>query len=295
VKRVSLLVDGMAYVYRAYYAIPAMANQAGVPTNATFGFARMLQRMVAETAPDYLAVAFDSPEPTFRHERFPEYKAHRPPMPDDLVAQLPWIKQYVQALNVACLEYPGFEADDVIATCACRAAEAGVNSLIATADKDLCQLVNDQIAILNASFQACDVLDAQGVTRKFGVRPDQIVDYLVLVGDSADNIPGVQGIGPKTAARLLSTYETLERVFAHLDELKPRVAQRLRDARDTIAETRSLVDIECNVPVQEELDDLAVRNPDAQRLAELRHTLGFRVAGAGNAADPPPEPQPDLF
>jgi DNA polymerase-1 len=285
----------MAYVYRAYYAIPAMANREGIPTNATFGFARMLQRMVSETTPDYLAVAFDSKEPTFRHDQFPAYKAQRPPMPDELVAQLPWIKEYVQALNIACLEYPGYEADDVIATCACRAAAAGVNSLIATADKDLCQLVDDSVAILNASFQSSDVLDSPAVVRKFGVRPDQIVDYLVMVGDSADNVPGIEGIGPKTATMLLSAYGTLDEVYAHLDELKPRVQAKLSGARDRIATARLLLQVECGVPVREQLDDFALRQPDVERLTALKQTLGFRVSrGAGGGA-PPPQPQPELF
>jgi DNA polymerase-1 len=285
----------MAYVYRAYYAIPAMAARTGIPTNATFGFVRMLQRMISETAPDYLAVAFDSQEPTFRHERYAAYKAQRPPMPDDLVAQLPWIKQYVQALNIACLEYPGFEADDVIATLACRAAEAGVNTLIATADKDLCQLVNERIAILSVSLRGSNVVDSQGVVRKFGVRPGQIVDYLVLVGDSADNLPGVQGIGPKTAEALLTSYGSLEGIYAHLGELKPRVRAALADARARINEMRELICVHCEVPVLERLEDLAVRNPDLARLATLNQTLGFRVDTDREQSAAPPEPQPELF
>lgn len=287
-----LLVDGMAYVYRAFYAIPAMANRAGVPTNATFGFARMLQHMLSDTLPDYVAVAFDAKEPTFRHERFAAYKAQRPPMPPELAEQLPWIREYVQALNIRCLEYPSYEADDIIATLARRSVAQECRALIATSDKDLCQLVSPHIAILRSGLQESEVLDAAAVREKFGVTPEQIVDYLILVGDSADNIPGVPGIGPKTAQALLNEYGTLENIYAHLPALKPGVRDKLTAAQDSIAELRALLQVHTDVPVRETLDDLRVRDADAEALGRLREFLGF---GGARAAAPPPEPQLELF
>lgn len=282
----------MAYVYRAFYAIPAMANRAGVPTNATFGFARMLQHMLSDTLPDYVAVAFDAKEPTFRHECFAAYKAQRPPMPPELAEQLPWIREYVQALNIRCLEYPGYEADDVIATLARRGVAQECRALIATSDKDLCQLVSPHIAILRSGLQESEVLDAAAVREKFGVTPEQIVDYLILVGDSADNIPGVPGIGPKTAQALLNEYGTLENIYAHLDALKPGVRDKLTAAQDSIAELRTLLQVHTDVPVRETLDDLRVQDADAEALGRLREFLGF---GGARATAPPPEPQLELF
>lgn len=292
-----LLVDGMAYVYRAFYAIPPMASPEGVPTNATFGFARMLQRMVNEAAPDYLAVAFDSREPTFRHAQFEQYKAQRPPMPDELAVQLPWIKEYVAALNIPCLEYPGFEADDIIGTVATRAARAQAHTLIATCDKDLCQLVSPHIAILAMNLQESEVLDESGVLAKFGVRPDQIVDYLALVGDTSDNVPGVPGIGPKTAQALLSQFGSLDAVLAGSAGLKPGVRAKLEEARPRIGLVRTLLAVHCDVPVREELDDLRVREPQVDRLAQVRVKLGFRSPADAQPAKPArlAEPQPELF
>jgi len=283
----------MAYAYRAFHAIPPMTSPAGVPTNAVFGFVRMLQRMIGAAMPDYLAAVFDTPEPTFRHERLATYKIQRPPMPADMASQIPWIKEYLGASRVACLAYPGYEADDVIATLAVRAAAAEVNSLIATSDKDLCQLVDDHVGILRAGLGEHEVIDASGVVRKFGVAPAQIVDYLTLVGDASDNVPGVQGIGPKTAVDLLTRYGTLESVFEHLDELKPRQRDLLGSARDTAFGMRELLRINRAVPVSESLDDLAVRDPDAPRLDELKRCLGFHASGTQDAA--PQEPQMTLF
>jgi DNA polymerase-1 len=295
VNKTLLAVDGMAFVYRAYYAIPPMSNRSGLHTNAVFGFARILQKMLAEVDPEYVVVAFDTKEPTFRHEQYKEYKAHRPPMPDDLVEQLPWIKEYVKTLNIACLEYPGYEADDVLATLAVQATGRGIHTLIATGDKDLCQLVNASIGILQAGFNSHDVYDAEAVVSRFGVRPDQIVDYLSLVGDSADNIPGVAGVGPKTAARLLQQYETLDNVFDHVGEMKGRLRERLELGRETVIRYKNLLKISIDVPVQEHLDDMQVKPPDTAKLNSLREYLDFRSPADGRTSTPPQKPQMELF
>jgi DNA polymerase-1 len=295
-----LLVDGMAYVYRAFYAIPALTTPQGLPTNAVFGFTRMLEHMLAVAVPDYLAVCFDARAPTFRHEQFAAYKAQRPPMPELLAEQLPWIKEYVGALHIALLEYPGFEADDVIGTMACRAVRTEMAALIATSDKDLCQLVQPSIAILKCGLHDAVVVDERGVVEQFGVRPDQIVDYLTLVGDSADNIPGVPGIGPKTAQALLGEHGTLDNVYAHLDALPARTRDKLREAAPRLEQVRLLLRVHCDVPVTQSFDDLAVRAPDAPRLAALRAHLNFHAprdaaARAAPPGAPPAQQQLDLF
>ena len=265
----------MAFVYRSFFAIPPMSNNDGLPTNAVYGFVRILERMIAEAAPDFIAVAFDTKEPTFRHEKFKDYKAQRPPMPKELLEQLPWIKEYIKALNLSSLEYPGYEADDIIATLAQFHKSDNLNVLIATGDKDLCQLVNDKVGIMNSSFKETEILDPVAVKKKFGVLPEQIVDYLTLVGDSADNIPGVRGVGPKTASSLLREFNNLENIYLHLDELKPAVKKNLEQAKDNISTYRDLICVDYNVPVKESLDDLIVADCNQELLISLREHLNF--------------------
>ena len=276
--KTTLLVDGMAYVYRAFFAVPDMANSAGLHTNAVFGFNRMLQRMINQVAPDYIAVLFDTSKPTFRHELFPAYKAQRPPMPDELSEQIPWIKELIRALSIPCLEYPGFEADDVIATFAVAAANKNLNVLIASADKDLCQLVNDKIAILSVTMKSMDVIDHAGVIEKFGVRPEQIIDYLTLVGDTADNVPGVKKVGCKTAKCLLDEYGTIDNIYKNLDKLKPTLKKNFEDAAPKINSFRNLIKIDCNVPVKEKIEDLVFREPDNRNYNKIIDYLGFHSA-----------------
>jgi len=272
----------MAYVYRAFYAIPPMSNSEGLPTNAIYGFVRILERMIVEAAPDFIAVVFDTKEPTFRHEKYEDYKAHRPPMPEELVEQLPWIKEYIKALNLPSLEYPGYEADDVIATLAQFYNTENLYVLIATADKDLCQLVNDKIGIMNSSFKETVILDSVAVERKFGVLPEQIVDYLTLVGDSADNIPGVKGIGPKTASSLLREFDSLESIYLHLDKLKPAIKKNFELAKDKIAAFKELICVDSKVPVKETLEDLIATDCNQELLISLREHLNFSSPGRKN-------------
>ena len=297
VKMTVLLVDGMAYVYRAFYAIPPMAAPDGTPTNAVFGFVRMVQRMVDAAAPDAIAVAFDTKEPTFRHKRYEQYKAQRPPMPPDLASQVPWVKEYLAALGILCIECPGFEADDIIGTLARRAEAQEAHTLIASSDKDLCQLVSPRIAILSLGTRECEVVDEAGVHAKFGVHPGQIVDYLALVGDSSDNVPGVPGIGPKTAQVLLREHGTLDALYGRLDALRPAVRAALEQVRDRIGSLRELLAVCCNAPVDQTVEDLLVHAPQEDRLARLREHLGFRPAGAQAPASQAAkaQPQPELF
>ena len=192
-RRRVFLVDGMSNIFRAYYAIRGLATSRGFPTNAIYGFTTMLRKLILEEKPEYLAVVFDTGEPTFRHEVFPEYKANRTEMPDDLALQIPYIHRVCEALGVPVLAISGYEADDVIGTLARRAAEQGMDVVIVSNDKDLCQLVSENIRILRADRQTYVYLDEKGVQERLGVRPDQVVDLLALWGDSTDNIPGAPG------------------------------------------------------------------------------------------------------
>ena len=265
----------MAFVYRAFYAIPPMSNNDGLPTNAIYGFVRILERMIAEATPDFIAIAFDTKHPTFRHEKFEEYKAQRKPMPQELVEQLPWIKEYIKALNLPILEYPGYEADDVIATLAQFHKNYKLHVLIASGDKDLCQLVNDNVAIMNSTFKDTEILDKTAVRNKFGVFPEQIVDYLTLLGDSADNIPGVKGIGAKTATALLNQFDSIENILMHLDELKPKQKINFELAKDKIPYFRDLICVDSKVPIKESLDNLIAVDCNQDLLISLRELLNF--------------------
>lgn len=262
-------------MYRAYYAIPPMSTRKGLHTNAVFGFRRMIESLLAETVPDYAAVVFDTPVPTFRHTLYPDYKAQRPPMPDELVMQLPYIKRYVTALGIPCKEYPGYEADDVIATYALDAARQNINALIATSDKDLCQLVSDAIALVSCSMSARDVTDSAAVMNRFGVRPDQIVDYLTLVGDASDNIPGVAGIGKITAQKLLEKYDTIAGIYAHIDELTPAQRAKLSTARESIDDIARLVRVCTDVPVNDTVHACTMVDADYDALTALYNELEF--------------------
>ncbi|MCK4983535.1 MAG: hypothetical protein KAS17_11460, partial [Victivallaceae bacterium] len=223
-----------------------------------------------------MAVAFDTKEPTFRHKMYEEYKSTRAKMPDELVEQLPRIREAVKALNLYSLEMPGFEADDIIGTIACMADKQEINVLIASSDKDLCQLVNSRIAVLNVTMRDMCVIDLTGVKQKFGVEPDQIIDYLTLVGDTADNVPGVKGIGPKTAQALLSRFGTIENLYNNLSEMKPAIQKNLQEAADTIYELRKLIRIKCDVPISHSLNDMLLREPDVTKLTKIKNYLGFR-------------------
>src|SRR5579862_5493706 len=216
-----VLVDGSSYVYRAFHALPPLSNSRGEPTGAVLGVLNMLQKFLRDCQPARLAVVFDAPGKTFRDDLFAAYKAQRPGMPDDLRAQIEPLLQIIRAQGLPILRVPGVEADDVIGTLACRAAAAGQTVLISTGDKDMAQLVNDSITLINTMTDSR--LDRAGVKAKFDVFPEQIVDYLALIGDSSDNIPGIDKVGPKTAAKLLLQYQNLDGLIAHVAEVPGRV------------------------------------------------------------------------
>jgi DNA polymerase-1 len=273
------LIDGMSQLYRAYYAIRSLSNSSGQATNAIYGFTMMLRRLINNEKPDYLGVAFDTPEPTFRHEQFESYKAHRAAMPDDLVAQLPYVERVCQALRVPLIRLPGFEADDIIGTLACKAERAGLDVAIVSNDKDLCQLVTDHVTILRTE-QSGDLrwLDPKGVEEKFSVRPDQIVDLLGLWGDASDNIPGAPGIGEKGAKALIQEYGNIENAMAHAGEISRKVyRESLQNNADLIRQSRELARIVCDMPIELDLAALIYEEPDRRLAYELFSELEFNT------------------
>jgi DNA polymerase-1 len=283
-----ILVDGSSYLYRAFHALPPLNNSRGEPTGAVFGVINMLQRYVRERPDNCVVVVFDAPGKTFRDELFAEYKSHRPPMPDDLRAQVEPLLELVQALGFPLLRIPGVEADDVIGTLAVRAANQGRKVLISTGDKDMAQLVNGRITLINTMTNTA--LDRDGVKAKFDVWPEQIIDYLALVGDSSDNIPGIDKVGPKTAARWLNQYGTLDNLIAHAHEITGKAGENLRNNLETLALSRQLATIHTDVDLPPEENLYARREPDRERLREIYTRLEFRgmlralEAGDGAAA-----------
>ncbi len=284
------LVDGSSYLYRAFYALPPLSSSSGEPTGAVLGVLNMLNRICKEDDPDLIAVVFDAPGRTFRDELFEEYKAHRPPMPDELRAQIAPLIEAIPALGLPMLRVAGVEADDVIGTLAERAASEGLSVIISTGDKDMAQLVNDKITLVNTMFETR--LDRAGVKAKFDVFPEQIVDYLALVGDSSDNIPGVPKVGPKTAAKWLNEYSTLDAIIAHAGDIQGKVGESLRENLAQLELSRRLATIRRDVPLDLAPAELTRKPPDIDALTPLyrrlelnsllRQLTGAAAQGAGS-------------
>jgi DNA polymerase-1 len=273
-RRRLVLVDGYSYMYRAFHALPPLSTAAGQPTGAIFGFLNMLRMIQRTRKPDLMAVVMDAPGPTFRDELYAQYKATREDMPDDLQSQVEPLKQMVRALGLPLLCEPGVEADDVIGTLALQAAEAGLDTLIATSDKDMAQLVSERVHLYDGISNR--ELDPEGVVSKFGVPPDRIIDYLALVGDTSDNIPGVRSVGPKTAAKWLGTYGSLDEIVARADEIKGKVGEKLRESLEQIPLSRQLATIHVGVPLKLGPDDLVPSPPDVAELKRLAGELEIR-------------------
>jgi DNA polymerase-1 len=271
------LVDGMSQVYRAYYAIRGLSSSSGLATNAVFGFTMMLRRLITTEKPDYIGVAFDSPERTFRHDAYEKYKATRGLMPDDLVPQLAYIERVCQALRIPLIREPGFEADDIIGTLSCQAEAAGLDVVLVTNDKDMCQLVSDHVKILRTERNSeMRWLDEAGVEEKLGVRPDQVVDLLGLWGDASDNIPGAPGVGEKGAKQIIQQFGTLENALAHASEITRKTyRESLQNNVDLIRQSRELARIRCDMPIKLDLAALEYEEPDRRAAYELFSELEF--------------------
>ena len=270
-----ILVDGSGYLYRAFHALPPLTTSKGEPTGAVLGVLNMLNKMIKEEAPDRIAVVFDAPGRTFRDDLFDEYKAHRAPMPDDMRAQVQPLFDTVAAMGLPLLRVPGVEADDVIGTLAKQGADAGFKVLISTGDKDMAQLVGPNIELLNTMSNTR--LDRIGVKAKFDVFPEQIVDYLALTGDTSDNIPGVTSVGPKTAAKWLNQYQTLDRLIAHAAEIGGKVGENLRNELSMLELSRKLATIDTTLKLDVTAEQLSGGAPDIARLRELYARLELRA------------------
>lgn len=268
------LIDGNSYVYRAYYAIKQLSSSKGLPTNAIFGFTNMLLKIIREKSPDAILVAFDSPTPTERHRIYEEYKAQRPETPDDLIEQIPYIKKIISAFNITMIEIPGYEADDVLGTISKKAASQGNEVFIVTGDKDMLQLVDDRIRVYDPMKDR--VLDKKYIYERFGVVPERIPDFMALTGDAIDNIPGIKGIGEKTAKALLMDFETIDELINQIDRIKKEKLRSLVSQNADIALlSKKLATLDTYVPIDIEIHDLIRKEPDWHKLLQLFRELEF--------------------
>jgi DNA polymerase I len=272
-KETLYLIDGSSYIYRAYFAIRHLSSPTGHPTNAIYGFIQMLLKLLKDHNPRHVAVVFDAGRTTFRTEMYPEYKANRATMPDDLRMQMEPIREVVRAFNIPALELQGYEADDIIGALAGRFAAQGGKVVVVTGDKDLMQIVTDRVTLLDTmKGKESGIAD---VIERFGVGPELVIDILGLAGDSSDNIPGVPGIGEKTATKLILEFGSLDRLLEHADEVKGKNGERLREFREQALLSRRLATIECNVPLEVELETLTAREPDQKALNLFFKRFGF--------------------
>ena len=269
-----VLVDGSSYLFRAYHALPPLTTSKDHPTGAIKGVISMIRRLEQDFPGSKMVVVFDAKGKTFRHDLYQEYKANRPPMPEDLACQIEPIREIVKAMGLPLLTVTGVEADDVIGTLANEATSKGIDVVVSTGDKDMAQLVSDHVTLINTMTETR--MDREGVVEKFGVTPEQIVDYLALVGDKVDNIPGVDKCGPKTAVKWLQTYQDLDNLVEHADEIRGKIGEYLREATETLPLSRELATIRTDVELDFGLEDLKLREQDDQQLLELFREYEFR-------------------
>ncbi len=289
-----ILVDGSSYLFRAYHAMPGFSNSRGEPTGTIYGVINMIRRLLKDYQPQHIAIIFDAKGKTFRNDMYPEYKANRPPMPDELREQIAPIHEIIRAMGLPLLCVEGVEADDVIGTLAAEASRKKIKTLISTGDKDMAQLVNAHVSLINTMTDSYS--DIEGVKQKFDVMPEQIIDYLALMGDSADNIPGVPKVGPKTAAKWLNQYGSLDQLLAHADEIKGKVGENLRNCLEQIPLSRQLATIKCDVPLDNSVEELQWGEPDRDKLQQLfsdyefktwlAETLDAKMDSAGVVSEP---------
>jgi len=270
-----ILVDGSSFLFRAYHAMPDLQTQSGQLTGAVYGVTNMLRKLIKECDPELIAIIYDAKGKTFRHDMYDQYKANRPPAPPELVSQIQYVHDITRAMGLPLICMPGVEADDVIGTLAAQATERKLDVLIVTGDKDMAQLVNQHVTLIDTMKD--QTLDIRGVENKFGVRPDQIIDYLALMGDSSDNIPGVPKVGPKTAVKWLSQYDTVDNLMAHSEEIGGKVGESLRDNLDLLIMSQALTTIKLDVELDYECDTLHFAEPDREALAEYYRELQFNT------------------
>lgn len=274
-KKPVVLIDGSSYLYRAFHAMPPLTNSKGQPTGAVYGVINMIQKLIKDEQPEQLAVIFDPKGKTFRDDIYPEYKANRPPMPDDLRGQVEPLFEVIRALGLPLIIVDGVEADDVIGTFTTQAKQDGYPVLISTGDKDMAQLVNHHVKLINTMTNK--TMDEAGVQEKFGVPPNRIIDYLALIGDTSDNVPGVPKVGPKTAVKWLAQYDSLENIMENADQFKGKVGEYLRDSLTHLPMSRELVTIKTDVELDVNYNELAPLEPDNEKLMALYSQLEFKT------------------
>ncbi|MFZ3137676.1 MAG: DNA polymerase I [Thermodesulfovibrionales bacterium] len=268
------LIDGNSYVYRAFYAIRELSNSKGFPTNAIYGFTNMLMKIIREKKPDGIVVSFDSPVPTERHRLYKAYKAHRPETPGDLIKQVPYIKKIISAFNITIFEMPGYEADDILGTIAEKAASEGMDVFIVTGDKDMLQLINDKVKVYDPMKER--VFDEEFVREKFGIGPERITEFMALTGDSADNIPGIKGIGEKTARELLTEFKSLEDLLENTGRIKKEKLRALVSGGVDLARLSwKLATLDTSVPLEIVMEEFRMKGPDWPALLSLFSEFEF--------------------
>jgi DNA polymerase-1 len=278
-----LIIDAMALAYKAYFAFMGrpLVTSKGEPTSAVYGFINQLLKILEDNKPDYIAVAFDAREKTFRHEQYSEYKAARHAMPDDMIPQLGRVKEIIDALRIPIYIFPKYEADDIIGTAVCKAEEKGLESFIITPDKDLNQLVNDYVKVIHPGGRTGEeivIYDVNKIKEEFGFNPKQMVDYLALIGDSSDNIPGVAGIGPKSAIPLIQKYGSVEGIYENIEEIdKPALKKKLLEGKEKAFLSKILATIHCEVPLEFNFDEIKFKQPDFDKLRNLFVELEFKT------------------
>src|SRR4030066_1241967 len=279
------LIDGNSLLYRSYYAIQRLSTSQGFPTNAIYGFINTLRKLVEQEKPHYLGIVFDTGKPTIRHQMFKAYKAHRKPMPEDLIPQVPILKKVIRAMNIPLFQYENYEADDGLGSLAQKAGEKRIPAVLVSTDKDLLQLVDEGTAVFNPAKEI--YLDEAKVKEVFGVAPSQVVDVLSLWGDPSDNVPGVPGIGEKTSKQLINQFGSLENLLHRLSEVKnPRLREKIEQNREKLEVSRQLVTIERNLDVPFDLDDFVLSSPNTGELAALFQELEFTSPLAGMLKKP---------
>ncbi len=273
-KKKLVIVDGSGYLFRAYYALPPLIASDGTPTGVVYGVSQMLKRLLNDVSPDYFVVVFDARKKTFRHEMYSKYKANRPPTPPDLVVQFEPLMDLLNKLAYPLLQIEGYEADDVLGTLAKQGLAENCAVTVVTGDKDLMQLVEPGVQLFDPMKRK--TFDEKGVKEKIGVLPNQMVEYLMLVGDNVDNIPGVRGIGPKTAVNWLQTYGSLNKVLEQCDKCKQKIEKALSAQEEDLDLLRRLVTIDCNVPFNGKVTDFCLGAPDVQGVKDIYARLGFQ-------------------
>ncbi len=269
------LIDGNSYFYRAYHAIRGLTNSKGFPTNAIYGFTNMILKIIREKKPDAIAVVFDSPVPTERHKIYEKYKAQRPETPNDLIVQIPHIKEIIRAFNITAFEMPGYEADDIICTIAKKAASQNINVFVLSGDKDMMQVVGNGIKIYDPMKDL--IIDENHIKERFGVPPERLSEIMAITGDAIDNIPGVKGIGEKTAKELLLKAGSLEKLLDHPEKIdKKRLRKMIEDNIENIKISKTLATIDTNIPVDINSQEIAIKEPDWSYLLRLFSEFEFK-------------------